>query len=427
MDTQRRIRLPHLLTVALLFAGACDDDGNGVTGPIADTEWPTVAITSAPDASQAEHEVALEFTVKDDVALDRVTVDWGAPGEPVETIPVEGTSFSGTCVHTFSAVGEFTIVMQVRDASGRVSTASQEISITAPPPGAPIDLAVEVNNTRAIVTWTPGAWAAGHEVAVERLDAPEPLRTQVVADGALGSLVLTDLAWDASYEVTVSAINSLGREQSAPVSFQTPLPAPPTLTRFSATAANPTCLALEWTLGSPAENTRVVITGDTEADAFEEIFPWTAKEAEFCHAVYPIVDGMTYTAQLFSVLGGKEYGSNTLEYTVDFNPVVYPATGSWTGTWLNPAGEESSILRLHLEDADGAISGTWESDFFTSQPSFVTGTRTGAAIDLTLHFACEGFGYCPPNPLVGEFTDADTIEAILYATWLDPKITLKRD
>jgi hypothetical protein len=107
--------------------------------------------------------------------------------------------------------------------------------------------------------------------------------------------------------------------------------------------------------------------------------------------------------------------------------VVYPATGSWTGTWLNPAGESQILLRLHLQDADGVITGSWESDFFTSAPSFVTGTRTSMAIDLTLHFACEGFGYCPPNPLIGEFINADTIEAILYVTWVDPKITLTRD
>ncbi|MCL7991406.1 MAG: hypothetical protein M8840_09710, partial [marine benthic group bacterium] len=78
-------------------------------------------------------------------------------------------------------------------------------------------------------------------------------------------------------------------------------------------------------------------------------------------------------------------------------------------------------------DADGAISGTWESDFFMATPSFVRGTRTGAAIDLTLHFACEGFGYCPPNPLVGEFVDADTIEAILVAGFFDLPLTLTRD
>jgi hypothetical protein len=240
-------------------------------------------------------------------------------------------------------------------------------------------------------------------------------------------VIFTDLARDASYEVTVAAINPLGRETSALVKFQTPPPTPSSLTRFSAAAADPTCLVLEWTPGSPAENHRIAITGDTEADSFEEIVPWTVSEAELCLGAYPIVDGMTYTAQLFSVLGGKEYGSNTLEYTVDFNPVVYPATGSWTGTWLNPAGENEVVIRLHLQDADGVITGSWECDLFTSEPSIVTGTRTSRGIDLTLHFACEGFGYCPPNPLIGEFTDADTIEAVLYAPWLDRKITLTRD
>jgi len=427
MGTQRILRFPHLLMVFLLFAGACDEDGNGVTGPISDTEWPTLALTSAPDESRAEHEVALEFTVTDDVALDMVTVNWGAPGDPVETIPVEGKSFSGTCVHSFSATGHFTIVLQVRDESGHVSTATHEISITAPPPGAPIDIAVTVKGARATIRWTPGAWASSHEVAVSRLDASEPVQTRAVADGEISSVVFTDLARDASYEVTVAAINPLGRETTAPVKFQTPPPSPSSLTRFSSAAADPTCLVLEWTPGSPAENHRIAITGDTGADSFEEIVPWTVSEAELCLGAYPIVDGMTYTAQLFSVLGGKEYGSNTLEYTVDFNPVVYPATGSWTGTWLNPAGESEVLLRLHLQDADGVITGPWESDFFTAEPAFVTGTRTSMAIDLTLHFVCEGAEYCPPNSLIGEFTDADTIEAQLDVTWFDLPLTLKRD
>jgi hypothetical protein len=260
-----------------------------------------------------------------------------------------------------------------------------------------------------------------------RLDQPEPAQIRTFADGVLASFIFTDLSWEASYTVSVSAVNSLGRAESEPVPFETSPPVPSTLTRFAAAAADPTCLVVEWTLGSPADETRIVITGDTEADSFEEIVPWTVSEAELCLGAYPIVDGTTYTAQAFSVLGGKEYGSNTLAYTVDFNPVVYPATGSWTGTWLNPAGENEVVIRLHLQDADGVITGSWECDLFTSEPSIVTGTRTSRVIDLTLHFACEGFGYCPPNPLIGEFTDADTIEAVLYAPWLDRKITLTRD
>ena len=426
MGTQRRIRLSCLLTVALLFTAACDDDGNDVTGPVADTDWPSVTITSVPDASRADHEVALEFTVSDDVALDLVTVNWGVPGEPLETIPLDGKIFSGTCVHSFSTVGQFKIVLQVLDESGRMSMASHEISITPPPPAAPTDVAVEVNGVRAIVTWTPGAWATSQELTLTRLDQPEPVQTRSFSDGLLASFIFTDLSRDASYTIAVSAVNSLGREDSEPVPFQTPPPVPSTLTRFSATAANPTCLALEWTLGSPADETRVAITGDTEADSFEERYAWTVSEAELCAAVHPIVDGMTYTAQIFSVIGGKEYGSNTLEYTVDFNPPSAWANGSWTATWLSPEGE-NEILRMQLEDADGVITGSWESDFFVSEPAFVTGTRTGAAIDLTLHFLCDGVGYCPPNSLVGEFTDADTIEALLDVTWLDLPLTIRRD
>jgi hypothetical protein len=412
--------------VALLFTGACDDEENSITGPPADTEWPSVVVTSAPAESRADHEVALEFTVTDDVALSMVTVNWGAPDDPVEMIPVEGKSFSGTCVHTFSATGRFTIVVQVRDTSGRVSTVRHDISITAPPPEAPLNVAVEVANTRAVITWTPGTWAAGHEIAVNRIDSPEPIRVQTVADGGLASWIVTGLAWDASYTVTVSALNAAGKAESSAVGFQTPPPNPAKLTRFGPVAADPTCLVLEWSLGAAAENYRVELRGDTDGDSFDVLVSNADSEAEFCANAYPIVDGMTYTAQVFSVLGDKEYGSNTLEYTVVFNPPAYWATGSWTATWVNAAGE-TEILSLQLEDDDGVITGSWECDIFTSEPSFVTGTRTWAVIDLTLHFVCDGVGYCPPNPLVGEFRDADTIEAQLGTGWFDLPLTLTRD
>jgi hypothetical protein len=426
MLTQRRSPIPFLLTAALLFTGACED-GNGVTDPTTDVEPPSLVLTSAPDESRADHEVALEFTVTDDRSLAVMTIDWGAPGDTVDTIPLEGKSYSGSCVHTFSAVGEYTIVVRARDTSGRVSMVMHEVSITPPPPGAPLDVRVEVNVTKVRIRWTPGTWAAGHEIVVARTDAPEAERVQRIEDSRTVVIDFTALSWDASYTVVVSAVNTEGRAESAPIAFHTMAPNPPSLTRFSAAAANPTCLVLKWS-PAPAESYRVSITGDAEADSFERTFPFPRQDALFCATDYPIVDGMMYTAQVFSVIGAKEYGSHPVVFTVDFEP-VYSASGSWTATWPDPEGGDEG-LRLHLDDADGQITGTWEhSGFFIADPGHVSGKRTWAALELTLYFACDdpAAGTCTPNSLWGEFTDADTIDASLDTPWYPPPFTLTRD
>lgn len=425
MRTQRTAPIPFLLAAAVLFAGGCDDDGSGVTDPILDVEPPSIAITSAPAESRPDFEMVLQFTVTDDWALEVVTVDWGVPGEPLETIPVEGKNASLSCTHTFAATGQYTIVLRVRDASGRETMLMHDVSVTKAPPDAPVAVAVAVNRVNAVITWTPGAWATRQEVTLSRTDASEPDRVQPFQDRRLASFIFTGLSWDADYEVVVTAINDEGRTESAPVAFRTPALDPPALTRFSARAEDPTCLVVDWTLAAAADNYRVAIRGNTEADSFDEVFGSTVSEAEFCAAAYPLTDEMTYVAQVFAVLAGKQYGSNLLAYAVDLDP-VYSATESWTATWLSPAGE-SEILRLYLQEEDGVITGTWECDIFMAEPSYVSGTRTWAAIDLTLHFTCSGVGYCPPNSLVGVFTDADTIEAQLDVGFFDLPLTLRRD
>ena len=426
MRTHRRSTIPLFLAAALVFAGACDNDGGGVTGPVTNAEPPSVVLTSAPASGQADHELTFEFTVTDDVALEVVTVDWGTPGTPVETIPVSGKSFSGSYAHTFAVAGQFTIEVQVRDASGQQSSVTHEVSIAEPPPAAPTNLAVTVDEPGASVSWTPGAWGASQEVVLSRVDAVEPVRVQFLAGNENTSIAFTDLAWDASYTVVVAAVNSAGRAESAPAAFQTRIPDPPSLTRFSAAAADPTCLVLEWTAAEVAENLRVVVTGDTEGDSFEELLPAVATDVEFCAAVYPIADGMTYTSQVFSELGGMEYGSNTLEFTADFNP-SFTATGAWTGTWQNVLG---SVIRLdlQLDNVEGDITGQW-AEFFDADgeplgSGPVSGTRVWGVVELTLlEFGLPEAGAI----LSGEFVDANTIDGVLDIGFAAIPITMQRD
>lgn len=416
MRTQRRAPTLFLLAAALMFAGACDDDGGGITEPITDLEPPSIVLSYAPADSRVDHEVTLGFTVTDDLALELVTVDWGVPGEPVESIPLEGTRVSLSCAHMFAGAGQFTIVLRVRDASGREATVTHDILVTQAPPQAPVDVTVTVNRTTATITWKPGAWATGQEVVVSRMDAPEPDRIQEVENGTIASMFFPGLTWDASYTVVVSGFNTEGRAESAAVGFETPAPDPPILDRFSAAAANPACLILEWTPASAAENYRVALTGDTEADSFEEVFGGMKSAAVFCVTTHPIVDGMTYEAQVFAVLGGKEYGSNALAYTVDLDP-VYSATGTWTGEYATMGGPRS--ITLVLDDADGQVSGTWLGVDLGSGE--VSGTRLWGYLELTLSNGEWDI------PFTGEITDADTIEANLDFGWFVLAVTMTRD
>ena len=260
---------------------------------------------------------------------------------------------------------------------------------------------------------------------MSRLDAAEPDRVQVLGDNGTASFLLTDLAWDASYSVVVATSNPAGRAVSAPVEFQVRAPEPPVLTRFSAIAADPTCLLLAWDPAEAAENYRIVVTGDAAGDSFEELLPAAATEVELCAATYPIVDGMTYAAQVVALVGGREYGSNSLEYTVDLDP-SFTASGAWSGSWQNPVTGVSIRLDLQLDDAEGAITGQWAEFAPDGEPlgsGPVAGTRVWGAVELTF----EDFGFPEITvTLTGEFIDEDTIEGLVGLGFFDVPITMLR-
>ena len=423
MRTRGKCLLSSFLAAALVVTGSCDD-GNGVTDPVVDVEAPAVLLTAAPAAGEPEHEFSLSFTVTDDVALEVVTIDWGIDDAPVESIPLQGKAYSGSCTHVFAEPGEYTIVVEVIDASGRRASVTHLVSIAQPPPGAPTNVSVAVTGNRATVSWTPGGWGSGQEIVVSRLDAAEPDRV-VILSHVDAYVYFPNLGWAASYSVVVTTINPVGRAESAPVTFQVPAPEPPVLTRFSAAWDDPTCLVLAWDPAEAAENYRVVVTGEAAGDSFEQLLPAPATEVELCAATYPIVDGMTYSAQVVSLLGGREYGSNWLEWTVDFNP-PFTATGAWTGTWISPITGVPIRLSFTLNDIDGDIEGEWAEFAPDGEPMGsgpVLGTRVWGGVELIL----EDFGFPEITPnLTGQFTDEDTIEGILDLGFFEVPITLSR-
>lgn len=243
-------------------------------------------------------------------------------------------------------------------------------------PASPTDVSVTVQANGVWVSWTPGARTSTQTVVLSNVDGLEPDRIKELARRSAHQVPFTDLQWGASYRVVVTAVNEVGRAESDPASFETPIPDAPVLTWFSA-SRDPTCLSVEWTASEPATGYRVEVTGAAEAASFEETVP-PLTDALFCATSYPIVDGMTYAARVVAVFDGLELESNARQFTVDFDP-EYSLTGVWHGAhcFVDLSCTEYS---LDLVDVEGDISGwwTWSSD----SPVAVTGSRFGGEFEL---------------------------------------------
>lgn len=404
MSIGPRSAVPLLLAPVLLLFAACDGGEDLPTGPAADAAPPEIQITNAPTASQATHSVTLAWSASDDRSLQSVAVDWGEPGAlAVERIPASGRNDSGSLSHTYGEIGAYTITVEAQDAAGNSAIATHEIGVVRPVPARPLGLAAEVEWNVVRLEWKPGAWATSQEVVVSRTDGLEEDRVRVFADGETSATTFLDLTWHATYSVRVTALNDAGRTESAPRRFDVYGPPAPVLTRFSAVAADPTCLLLTW---SPilwpdftvrADGYRVELRGAAPGSGFEALVPDWPIEATFCADSHPIVDGESYTAQVFSLIGDDEYASNELTFTVDFDP-AYSVTGTWQG-----------LMTLELVDDDGEISGTWTDLPFSGQ---LTGTRIYGAVEIHLDRPENDNQY--NNRLSLEFTDPHRLEGYLW-------------
>lgn len=249
-------------------------------------------------------------------------------------------------------------------------------------PASPTDVSVTVQLNSAWVRWMPGEGASVQDVLLTSADGLEPDRIKELTYVTTGTnhVSFADLTWGASYSVVVAAVNEGGRAESAPAGFEIPIPEAPVLTWFSATH-DPTCLIVEWTASGPAEGYRVVLTGATEDASFEKaVRPFI--DAEFCAADYPIVDGMTYTAQVVAEYDGLEVASSTRQFTVDFDP-EYSLTGVWHRAFCFV---NCVYWTFDLADVDGDISGSWTFLDASGLESSgrVTGTRIGGDFELAL-------------------------------------------
>lgn len=414
---------PVLLFLAfVLSTPGCGGD-DLPTGPDLDLDAtpPEVRITAAPDAGLATHEVTLEWAATDDVGLASVTISWGIPAS-LEQVQVTGHSESGTFTYRYERIGAYQVFLTVRDEAGNVATDAHEISIEWPEPEPPARLVVTTEGNTAILGWEPGTWATSQEVVVARLDGAEPDRVLRIVGVATHEIAVPDLSWEESYQFRVAALNTLGRAESAPVAFDVPAPLPPFLDRFSAGIDDVSCLVVSWHLGPDALDLyEVVVTGDSEAESFAvqaplgEWYSWTSNgglslEGRFCPDAYPVVDGMTYTAQVIGRSDDRPYGSNLRNWTVDLDP-IYSATGTWIGDYtqtilvLDPRDRHVRRYTLELVETDGAVTGTWaysDPGGEALSSGTVIGSRDSTSVEMTLER--DGLWY---SSIEGSFAGAD--------------------
>jgi len=150
--------------------------------PPIDTAAPSVVITAAHDESPANQEVTVSFAATDDKALESVVVTWGTPDTPPDSVPSSGTSHSGSCLHTYETVGQFTVVVRAFDAAGNEASESHVITISEPLPTPPADVVASLDGNELLVVWTPGVGATSREVVLARPDGLEPDTVQSFAD-----------------------------------------------------------------------------------------------------------------------------------------------------------------------------------------------------------------------------------------------------
>lgn len=419
-----------LLAAAFFQAGACGNNGGGngggITDPEIDVRPPSLTFTEVPQSTITGDTVTIGFTASDDVDLQSVSVRWGTPDTPVEVMPAAGRMFSGSCEHIYFELGRFTILLTVRDAAGNEASESREILVAEPDLFAPTNVAVNLDVNSATVSWSPGPGATSQEVVLSHQAGLEPERVREFADNTTSSVTFTELMRGSAYAVRVIAVRGIHRIESEPLIFVVEDFAPPTLIRFSAADEDLTCLMLEWTHGDPAENYEVVVTGYTENESFSELLPAAATDVEFCTADYPIVDGMSYTAQVFALLGSERFGSNVMGYATNFTPgEEHSAAGRWLGDFLTPFGAQRT-LEMTLDDENGGITGTCSIADVSGDPYYfctVSGTRVDLWLELTFSAA-----ECAPMYLSGSLAAPDTIEATLNGSGaVNTPVTLIRD
>ncbi|MGW8281923.1 MAG: fibronectin type III domain-containing protein, partial [Gemmatimonadota bacterium] len=248
-------------------------------------------------------------------------------------------------------------------------TACNDDPLFGIPPDAPTNVSVAVAGTSATVTWTPGAGATSQEVRMSPIVAVpasagtallvEDDHVQTFPDNTTSSALFENLTPGSSYRTTVTAIGGGSRVSSSAVTAVIPPEVnAPVLNTLVPVEGDPSSLYMTWTGVEGAENYRVELQAASGGDPFTDVAPASATDWIWDSSLYAIVDGETYTAQVFSLIGTDEFGSNTLQYTTDFFPWddFFPTSLHETGqgkiTYYTAPEGFGTLIDVPYEDAD---------------------------------------------------------------------------
>ena len=303
-----------------------------------------------------------------------------------------------------------------------------------PPSAGPVNLAVEIGNNQAVLTWD--AVSGATEYRVYRADSPGGalVRLTTVTDTTFIDSGVTN---DTTYRYIVRAANSLGESPDSTEISATPMAiAPPAPANFTA-AAGDGQVALSWTISAGAEEYRIY-RADTPNGALTRIAT-DVTISGFTYTDTGLTNGTAYryTVRAFNSIGeGPE--SSEISATPAAAPTAPLAPANLTATagdtevsltWDGVAGADG--YRVYRADtANGSLARIDEITTGNTTMYTDTGLTNGTAYRYTVR-AFNSIGESPDSveatatPVLAQ--TAPPAPENLTATAADAQITLSWD
>ena len=215
-----------------------------------------------------------------------------------------------------------------------------------PPSAGPVNLAVEIGNNQAVLTWD--AVSGATEYRVYRADSPGGalVRLTTVTDTTFIDSGVTN---DTTYRYIVRAANSLGESPDSTEISATPMAiAPPAPANFTA-AAGDGQVALSWTISAGAEEYRIY-RADTPNGALTRI----ATDVTISGFTYTDTGLTNGTAYRYTVRAFNSIGEGPESSEISATPAAAPTAPLAPANLTATAGDtEVSLTWDGVAGADG--------------------------------------------------------------------------